>query len=124
MDKCIQQALGLANARLAPGQSPWTLEQLRDYESLSDGCSGGLSRLYALGGKNISCHWCCVCHDFLYEIGGPAKARKAADKLLRECAANAGKFEGWRAPLRRAWRWTRSWVMYAAVRLCGGRYWG
>lgn len=118
------KTLALANARLAPEEPLWTPEHLRDYESLSDGCSGGLSRLYALGGKNISCHWCCVCHDFLYELGGHRKDRREADQLLRECAACAGKFEGWRGVLRRTWRWFRAWVMYVAVRCFGGRYWG
>ena len=119
MDSFTQKALELAN-RQAPGG--WTLAHLRDYESLSDGCSGGLSWVYTLGGKQISCHWCCICHDFLYELGGGKAARKEADKLLRECAAKAGKFEGWRAPFRRGWRWFRSWVMYVAVRVFGGSH--
>lgn len=96
---------------------------LLDYEPLSDGCSGGLSRLYALGGREISCHLCCVAHDFLYEWGGNDRDRKKADQLLQWCAARAGSASGWKAPFRYVWRWARSWLIYGALRLCGG-WWG
>ena len=89
---------------------------LADYESLSDGCSGGLSWLYALGGREISCHRCCVAHDFLYGWGGTDTDRKKADTLLRWCAAGSGSG----GKIRRVWCAFRSWVMYVAVRLFGG----
>jgi hypothetical protein len=97
---------------------------LADYALFSDGCSGRLSWLYSLSGKQISCHMCCVAHDFLYEWGGSGHDRKLADALLRICAANVGSFEGWRAPFRRAWRSFRAWIMYGAVRTFGSFYWG
>jgi hypothetical protein len=93
---------------------------LDDYAPLSDGCSGGLSWLYVLSGKEISCYRCCVTHDFLYEWGCTAKDRKKADKLLRWCASKSGDFSGWQGPFFKAWRWFRSWVMYGAVRVFGG----
>lgn len=95
-------------------------KDLADYEALSDGCSGGLSQLYALAGREMSCHTCCVAHDFLYEWGGTGEDRKKADGLLQWCAAKSGDFTGWKGPFRKAWRWVRSWVMYAAVRAAGG----
>ncbi|MDL2313404.1 hypothetical protein LJC36_00310 [Desulfovibrio sp. OttesenSCG-928-C14] len=95
-----------------------------DYESVSDGCSGGLSAVYAIAGRKISCHWICVLHDFLYTLGGDEMARHFADILLMHGAAGTGKFAGWRASLRRVWRWCRSRVMLAAVRVGGRRYWG
>lgn len=125
MDKYTAHALALARRQPGPGGDPWTLEHIRGCAITSDACSGGLSWFYkALMKQDISCHWCCVCHDFLYSVGGEARHRKAADILLRECAASAGKFSGRRAPFRRVWRSFRAWVMYAAVRVFGGRYWG
>lgn len=125
MDKHTEQALALANRQPGPKGGPWALEHIEGCAVTSDACSGGLSWFYKLFMKqNISCHWCCICHDFLYSIGGSGADRKAADKLLRECAARAGKFEGWRGVFRRAWRWVRSLVMYAAVRVAGRQYWG
>ena len=92
---------------------------------IMDGCSGGLSAFYKLmWRRDISCLYCCSEHDLAYYEGGSRADRKAADIRLRECAAAAGKFEGWRAPFRRVWRWLRAWIMYAAVRLFGGRSWG
>lgn len=88
---------------------------LEDYASLSDGCSGGLSWAYSLAGKKISCHNCCVAHDFLYSWGGTEEDRKKADKLLRDCAAKAGGGG--------AWRWFRAQVMYAAVRMFAASHW-
>ena len=123
-DKYTARALELANkAAPGPGGQPWALEHIEGCAVTSDACSGGLSRFYKLFMKqNISCHWCCICHDFLYSIGGGKAARKEADRLLRECAASAGKFEGWRGPFRRAWRGFRAGVMYALVRVFAGRY--
>lgn len=121
-DKYTQKALELANARLAPGQAPYSEGYLAWYgKAKSDGCSGGLSWAYALGGGKISCHHCCVLHDFLYEVGGSRDARKKADKLLRECAWGTHSTGGW---LGRKWRQCRAWIMWAAVRMFGGRYWG
>lgn len=93
---------------------------LADYATLSDGCSGSLSWLYALDGREISCHRCCVVHDYLYDQGGTKKDRKKADQLLQWCAANSGDFSGWNGSLKRIWRWMRSWIMYAGVRIAGG----
>lgn len=92
--------------------------------AIVNGCSGGLSWAYnRLLGKDISCRYCCDEHDLAYHEGGSEADRKLADKRLRDCAARAGNFEGWRGPLRRGWRWLRAWAMYAAVRVFGGRYW-
>lgn len=89
-----------------------------------NGCSGGLSRLYALAGRDISCVDCCDRHDLLYQLGGSARDRKAADRELRACAAAAGSFPpGWRGYVRRLWRGFRAWGMYAVVRVCGRWYW-
>ena len=98
-------------------------KELAAYEPFSDGCSGRLSWVYSLAGRKISCHRACVAHDFLYEWGGDAADRKRADRLLRLAAAGSGRFEGWRAPLRRRWRGARAWIMYAAVRLFGKSHW-
>ena len=124
MDKHTEKALELANRQApGPGGQPWTMAHIEGCAVNSDACSGGLSWLYKLFMKqNISCHWCCICHDFLYSIGGSKAQRKEADRLLRDCAASAGKFEGWRAPFRRAWRGFRAGVMYAAVRLAGSSH--
>lgn len=79
---------------------------------ICDGCSGGLSWVYALGGRHISCEDCCNIHDIDYQLGGSAAERADADKRLRDCSGERG-----------GWRKCRAWVMWAAVRLCGGRYW-
>jgi hypothetical protein len=80
-----------------------------------DGCSGGLSWLYALGGKSISVEQCCHRHDIDYQLGGTAKERKDADSRLLECAvAKAGDS---------AFKRFRAYVVWAAVRLFGGGYW-
>ncbi len=34
-----------------------------------DGCSGGISWIYAIGGKAISCQECCNRHDIDYQFG-------------------------------------------------------
>ncbi len=91
---------------------------------ISDGCSGKLSWLHRkLFGREIACTYCCDEHDLAYFEGGTAEDRKAADWRFRLCIQSAGKFNGWRGPLRRVWRFTLSWMMYAAVRLFGSRYW-
>ncbi len=59
-----------------------------------DGCSGGISWIYAIGGKAISCQEYCNRHDIDYELGGTDDDRRAADDRLRECAGKAG---GWKA---------------------------
>lgn len=141
-EKFIIQALELTNAESANGQARWTKAQLEDFASMSDGCSGSVSLLYALFGRLISCHGCCVLHDFLYWLGGDKEARRKADKLLQRCAAASGKITpGWFeklhkekpalavlvsgvVPMRLFWRWLRSWIFYAAVRLFGKSHWG
>lgn len=77
-----------------------------------NGCSGGVSWLYALGGRHISCEGCCNRHDIDYQLGGTPKERRAADVRLRQCAGAAG-----------GWRVVRAWGMWAAVRLAGRWYW-
>lgn len=105
---------------------------------LMNGCSGGLSRFYRLLlGRDISCRYCCDEHDLAYREGGGGRERRLADRRLQRCAARAGKrVPGWlerlreRHPLparllgwlpyaRQGWRWLRSWLIYAAVRLAG-----
>lgn len=118
----FKRTLGLA--WMQTGLQDWEDHHIMGCETTSDACSGGLSWFYGIFmQQNISCHWCCICHDFLYSIGGNEAARKRADALLRDCAATAGKFEGWRAPLRKIWRWFRAQVMYAAVRIAGKSHW-
>jgi hypothetical protein len=56
--------------------------------------------------------------------GSGPEDSKLADKRLRLCVQQAGKFTGWRGPSRRVRRFVLSWIMYAAVCLLGGRYWG
>lgn len=124
-DAFTARALELAERQApGPGGRPWAPRHIEGCAVTSDACSGGLSWFYKVFmRRDISCHWCCICHDFLYSVGGTKADREAADILLRECAAGAGKFAGRRAPFRRGWRWVRAWVMYAAVRVAGGRYW-
>ena len=91
---------------------------------VSNGCSGGLSWVYALGGNTISCEQCCHIHDIDYELGGTRADRKAADRRLRDCAAKAGNCPpGWKGTARKAWRGFRAWVIWAAVRCFGWYYW-
>lgn len=52
---------------------------------------------------------CCCAHDFAYWRGGNNRDRSAADKALRLCVAGKGY---------RLW----AWVMWVAVRLCGGSH--
>ena len=86
-----------------------------DLPLISNGCSGGLSWLYALGGDSISCEQCCHRHDIDYELGGNAAERKAADKRLRDCALGKAGGNGFKR--------FRAHVMYAAVRAFGGPFW-
>ena len=89
-----------------------------------NGCSGGLSWLHKkLFGRAIACTYCCDEHDVAYEEGSTEKDRKIADTRLRLCTQTAGSFKGWRGPFRRVWRFILSWILYAAVRLFGRRYW-
>ena len=89
-----------------------------------DGCSGGLSWLYALGGRHISCEDCCNIHDIDYHMGGGFWDRWTADRELRQCAAKAGSFPpGIKGRTRCVWRHFRAWVMWIAVRLFGWKYW-
>lgn len=125
MNNHTARALALAN-RMAPGPGglPWTIAHIEGCATTSDACSGGLSWFYKVAMKrDISCHWCCICHDFLYSIGGSDEDRLWADFLLWRCAAMVGKFEGWRGPFRRVWRGFRAAIMFVAVRVAGWRYW-
>ena len=117
----INTALALANRHARPSGRAWIRQDIENYAPLSDGCSGRLSWIYALAGKEISCHGCCVLHDWLYQLGGGRKARRDADRLLMVCAANTGDLSKW---WRKAGRWTRSRIMYATVRVLGRWFWG
>ena len=88
-----------------------------DLPLISDGCSGGISWLYAIGGRSISCEECCNRHDIDYQLGGTQSDRKAADKRLLACALE--KAGGSR------WKRARAYVMYGFVRAFGGgkKYW-
>ena len=77
-----------------------------------NGCSGGISWLYALGGRRMSCEGCCNLHDIDYQLGGTPAMRTLADQRLRHCAGAAG-----------GWKRARAWAMWAAVRLAGHWYW-
>lgn len=83
-----------------------------DLPLIVDGCSGGLSWLYAFGGKTLSCEECCNRHDIDYTLGGSSKDRRLADKRLRECAAQGG-----------GWKTVRAWIMWVFVRLFGWAFW-
>lgn len=90
-----------------------------------DGCSGGLSRLYAIGGRTVSCQECCNRHDIDYQLGGSREERRESDLRLRRCSAGAGLYPA--GPLglaRRLWRNCRAWLMWAAVRCAGWLWWG
>lgn len=109
---------------------------LLEYESKSDGLSGGVSKLYALLDRLISCHKAGVVHDFLYDRGGTKRDRLMADRLFCYSAALSGSFIPgwledrfkkstcslfWLVPFARLnWRVFRAGVMYVAVRLFGG----
>ena len=82
---------------------------------VTNGCSGGRSRLYALGDSSISLEQCCHRHDIDYELGGTKEDRKAADRRLRDCALR--KAGG------NAWKRFRARLMWSAVRAFGGAYW-
>lgn len=77
-----------------------------------NGCSGGVSWLYALGGRHISCAGCCNRHDIDYQLGGTPIMRKEADLRLRQCAGAAG-----------GWKRVRAWGMWVAVRVAGRWHW-
>ncbi len=79
-------------------------------EFKSDGCSGGLSRAWrAPTGHPPPFESCCCAHDKLYWMGGTEEERRDADELLRLCIRDRG------------YKLT-SWVVWAAVRLCGGSH--
>jgi hypothetical protein len=65
--------------------------EITDYAPKSDGLSGGVSWLYSLRGKLISCHWAGVAHDCLYARGGTELDRLKADRLFCYAAALSGK---------------------------------
>lgn len=86
-----------------------------DLPLVCDGCSGGISWLYALTGESISIEQCCHRHDIDYELGGSDADRKAADKRLRNCALEKA---GGNA-LKKA----RAWIIYGCVRVFGRPHW-
>lgn len=118
------------------------VKSLEEFESQSDGLSGGVSKLYSWFNKLISCHKAGVVHDYLYTIGGNTKNRRVADYLFCYSTALSGKFiPGWLEELfnstnkyklflsrllwwypfiRLGWRCIRSYIMWIAVRIFGG----
>jgi hypothetical protein len=117
IDAAVARANTLGHGTVYTARSFW------DYAPLSDGCSGGLSKFYALMGKKISCDMECRLHDWLYTLGGKPPDRLFADRLLRKAAARAGNFDWPWKPVRRVWRWLRAWLMYALIRVCGEERW-
>lgn len=79
---------------------------------ICDGCSGGLSWLYALGGKAVSCEECCNRHDIDYQLGGTRQDRADADARLYQCASQPG-----------GWKRLRAAAMWVTVRIFGWWYW-
>jgi hypothetical protein len=62
----------------------------------SDGCSGGMSSIYAKlkflhpkYGKTLAWQHCCETHDRAYYKGGSQEEKKMADKKLRDCVSEA-----------------------------------
>lgn len=60
----------------------------------SDGCSGGMSAIYAKLkflhnklGKTLPWRQCCVIHDKAYYYGGSRKLKKKADEALKQCVS-------------------------------------
>lgn len=130
------------------GISGMNAQELIKYEPQSDGLSGGVSKLYGLLGRLISCHKAGVAHDWLYERGGTAHDRLMADRLFCYSAAMSGKFipgwletwfnqQGGKLPVRivislrntavwwipfaqLGWCVVRALIMYSAVRVFGG----
>ena len=81
---------------------------------IQDGCSGGLSKVHRLlFGKDVAFVYCCNEHDLAYEEGGTERDRRLADKRLRRCIADSGRW----------WRRIVAWVVWFAVRLFGKRHW-
>lgn len=109
----------LSFANKSSTERMWTFEHILDFESLSDGCSGGLSKLYAIFNKKISCHWCCVLHDFLYMVGGTCKTRKEADKIFLKCMNDLNKRS---TSINKVFKYMRSRCIYIIVRLFGSNY--
>lgn len=83
-----------------------------DLPLVCNGCSGGISPLYAIAGRGISCVECCNRHDIDYALGGSGADRKAADTRLLACALEKAGKNGWKR--------FRAYVMYGVVRACGG----
>ena len=79
---------------------------------ICDGCSGGLSSLYALFSKKVYCHECCNIHDIDYQIGGNSKDRKDADERFRICCSQGSIFNQFKAR-----------CLWLIVRLAGNKYW-
>lgn len=84
-------------------------------EFTSDGCSGGMSWLYAklTGGKELPWHGCCRDHDLPYWLGGTWRERAKADRGLRGCVQNKGG----------PWYYLLGWIMWAGVRVGGMAAW-
>ena len=74
-----------------------------DAEKHSDGCSGGMSAMYAKmtflhknHNNKLRWHECCVIHDKAYYYGGTKQEKKQADKALSQCVSKVvgNKFLG------------------------------
>lgn len=73
----------------------------------SDGCSGGMSRLWPIVfGSSPPWEGCCITHDYAYWKGGTREDRRVADAALFDCVAKSS---------HPVW----AWLMWAAVRVFG-----
>lgn len=77
-----------------------------------NGCTGGISKLWRLAtGRRPPFEPCCNEHDLFYDEGGGSEDRRWADERMRDCISAAGY------PALALLMWT-------AVRLLGGLFWG
>lgn len=81
------------------------------YGFSTDGCSGGMSRIWRKMLKRIPpWEWCCVEHDLAYWRGGFYRDRLVEDRKLYRCVKNSG---------HPVW----AYLMYGAVRFGGSPLW-
>jgi hypothetical protein len=80
-------------------------------EFVTDGCSGGMSRLWrAVIGNGPPWEDCCETHDLAYWSGGTRADRRVADRRLRTCVIIKGY----------PWHWWWGWIIWIGVRIGGG----
>lgn len=84
---------------------------LPDYPFTTDGCSGGMSKVWKLfSNKPTPWESCCVSHDYDYWKGGTEMHRLRSDFRLYHCVKSRG-YPG------------IALIMYYSVRIFGHRYW-